>query len=423
MELDPAPDSLIQEAIAVYKGLDRDDRSSQLMRGMISSIAGTPSAEAILDSIADDPELRGDLLVPLSTAATSSIRDFDRVVDLVKAGELPPEVVDHFSVGRISHKFDANQFKETLVSLVEANPDAAPVVLRLLSMFYYRDPERFGQVRDFVVSLVLMPEVIAHINGTMIGHSWKEAVQAILRTPPKGFVSDLATTLADHADSNITIPYNDSGASPVLRDLLQRFPKESWAVLETRLRDEEGNSNFTIVDLLCRDGRMDNSGVPLWELQPSDFKEWAAQNVDLMPYFLRHMPLYVIERSDPAIPDPATQNSAKSPQEEVPIKLHDPTDAPDLGDRYVWHPLTLVVVELCGKDDLLGALSSNIFSFSSTGSRVPYLEKRRQLMTDLTKSKVPDLKLIAQKICDDLKLEIQREQKNDAQRAAGIHTW
>jgi hypothetical protein len=421
MELDPDPTGLMRESLAVYKAIEPEKRNAQLLRGMISKVAGTEDAEALLDTVAADPSLRGDLLVPLSTAATTSIRDFNRVVDLVKAGKLPPEVVDHFSFGGISKRFGADEFKETLESLIAAIPGAAPAVIRLVSMFYFHDAERFAQMRDFVTGLVLMPEVIEHINDTMIGHSWKEAVQALLSAPPDGFVESLAVVLADRADSGSILSYNYSGAAPVLRDLLQHFPKQAWPVFEARIRDEEGRPNYSLVDLLCQSGRLDDSGVPLWELDAEHFREWAERNRDLMPYLLHHMRLYRIE------PGAASDTSESSPpetqQEGIPIELPDSTGVPKPGDRYVWHPLALVVAELCGKGELHGALSSNIFSFGSTGSRVPYLEKRLQLMADLAESDVPDLKLIALKVSDELKSEIEREKKNDAQRAAGIHAW
>jgi hypothetical protein len=421
MELAPDPAALMRESLDFYKAIEPERRNAQLLRGMISKIAGTKDAEAVLDTVAEDPDLRGSLLVPLSTAATATIRDFDRVVDLVKAGELPPEVVDHFSFGGISQRFDAEEFRSTLTSLIDTIPSAAPAVLRLVSMFYFHDPERFEQMRDFVIRLLLMPEVIKHINGTMIGYSWKEAVQAILSAPPEGFVPDLAAVLADKADSGSIISYNYSSAAPVLRDLLQRFPKQAWPVFEARLRDEEGHPNYSLVDLLCQSGRLDDSGVPLWELDADDFRDWAKRNRDLMPYLLHHMPLYRIEHG--AAPDASGPGSSEPPQQGIPIELPDPTGVPKPGDRYVWHPLALVVAELCGKGELHGALSSNIFSFGSTGSRVPYLEKRLQLMADLAESDVPDLKLIALKVSDELKSEIEREKKNDAQRAAGIHAW
>lgn len=418
MELDPDPNSLIRDSIEAFRGTEKEKRNPQLIRGMISTMAGTAEATAVLDAVAKDPELCGDLLVPLSITAARTILDFNRVVDLVKTGELPPAVIDHFSVGGISQQFAADEFKDTLTSLIEAIPDAAPVVLRLISMFYFHDRERFAQMRDFVTRLVLMSEVIVHIIGTMIGYSWQEAVQAILAKPPEGFVAELSAVLADQAESGSMLSYNHSYASPILRSLLKDFPNEAWPSFEARLRDEEGQPNYELLDLLSQNGRLDGSGVPLWEMDPSDFRAWASKNLDLMPYLLHHMLLYRIERDEV----PGADSLAES-QEVASIGLPDPSGVPQPGDRYVWHPLALLILELCGKEDVHGALCNNIFSFSSTGSRVPYLEKRLKLIGDLAESQSPDLKKIAMKISDALTSEIARERKNDAHRAAGIHSW
>jgi hypothetical protein len=390
---------------------------------MISHLAGTAEAEAVLDSVAEDSELRGNLLVPLSTAATFSIREFERVVDFVKRGELSPEVVDQFSYGQVSHRFGSVEFKNALAGLLDAKPGAGPAVLSLVSMFCHRDLERFAQMRDLFIRLVLMPEVLAVTNGTMIGHHWKDAITIILRSPPDGFVTELSGVLADQANTGSILSYNYSSASPVVRDLLQRFPKEAWPAFSKRIRTEDGRPNYALVDLLCQSGRMDDSGVPLWELDAALFREWATQNLDLMPYILHYMPLYVAERGDAPCRAASTANPSEKSQEMAPIELLDPTGIPKPEDRYVWHPLALVVAELCGEDDLHAALSSNIFSFSSTGSRVPYLEKRRQLIKELVKSEDPSLRQVAMEIAGELESEIEREKKNDAQHAAGIYTW
>lgn len=423
MEIDPDPDALIRESIEAYRGIEKEARNAQLIRGMIYTISGTEEAEAILDAVAADPDLRGDLLVPLSTAAATSIRDFNRVTDLVKIGALPPGVIDHFSYGGISKQFAADEFESSLASLIDKIPDAAPAVLRLVSAFYFHDHERFVLLRDFVIRLILMPEVVAHINGTMIGHSWQEAVKGILVAPPEGFVSELAGVLAAEADSGSLLSYNYSSASPVLRDLLKDFPRETWPAFEARLRDEEGQPNYALVDLLCQSGRLDGSGVPLWEMDPSDFRSWASQNLDLMPYLLHRMPLYTIQCATESNGEKPSKHEAADSTEGIAVELTDPIGVPRPEDRYVWHPLALVVLELCGKEDVYGSLSRNIFSFGSTGSRVPYLEKRLKLMADLAESEVPDLRSIALKVSDALKSEIARENKSDAQRAAGINAW
>jgi len=345
------------------------------------------------------------------------------VVDLVIAGELPKGVIDYFSFGGISLQFAADEFKRTLTNLIDRVPESAPDVLRLVSMFYLHDRERFALMRDFVVRLVVTPEVVDHINGTMIGHAWKEAVDALLMNPPDGFVVALAEVLAEQAESGNIFSYMDMTASPILRRLLKEYSADVWPVFESKLRDKEGRPNYPVVDLLCQSGRLDETGVPLWEMEPAAFRAWAEQNMDLMPYLLHHMPLYTIERGGRPKSQLATETSPDESQEGIAFDFADPTGVPQPGDRYVWHPLALVVAELCGKGELQGALSSNIFSFGSTGSRVPYLEKRLQLMADLAESDVPDLKQIALKVSDSLKSEIERETKNDTQRAAGIYVW
>lgn len=423
MAIDGKQGDLFNSCLKVFKELPPEKRNPQLLRGMINSVRGTPLAAEILDRVAADSSLRSDLLVPLSTAAATNADDFQRVTVLVQSQNLPPTCIEPFAYGGISIHFDSSEFVKTLSNLVESIPSASPSVLRLVSAFYHRDSERFATASNLVEGLVLMTSVIEQTSNTMMGHYWETAVNNLLNNPPKGFVKKLANVLASEAASKNHISIHK--ARPLIlamERLLKEHWKEAWPVFREAVRDKKGRPRFALVDLLCQGGRLHDSGAPLWALPPEEFRTWAESNPDLLPYVLNHIPLFTVERTA------SVSETTQGTNEEAPKKADPPTSPvkgfygilePD--ERYVWHPFARIVVELCGKQDLLGSLAANIFSFTSSGSRIPYLIRRKELIADLTCTEDAELKSAAESIIRQLDMEIADEKKEETQRAAGIY--
>ena len=118
---------------------------------------------------------------------------------------------------------------------------------------------------------------------------------------------------------------------------------------------------------------------------------WVQAHRDLIPLVLHFMSLYSVDESETG------------------------------GERFRWHPHALVLIELGEKDSVKQCISSNLLSFGSTGSRVPYLDKRIALVKDLMTTENPDLHAIAESIMRTLEAHKEFEQKRDAEHAAGIY--
>lgn len=422
MELDPKPDELFDTCLEALQATPDEDRNAQLLRGMINAVKGQSLATSILDRVASDPVLREDLLIPLSTAAAESVSDLRRVTDLVASDVLPPSAIDHFSYGGISQGFDSGELLDLLTALIDARPDTSPSALHLISAYCYRSAERFAVFRELVARLVLQPEVVRRISESRLGHNWEEFVNALMSDPPAGFVEELSERIAAEAASKDYISVYDERTLVLI---IQRLLKEHWAVawpaFEGAMKDDSGGINYPVVDLLCQDGKLTDGGVPLWELPVTKFREWAEENRELIPYILHYMPLYTVEEVETASEKKETGDEENEGSVSTPVV--DVLDVPKENQRFVWHPLALVILELCGKEELLGCLSSNIFSFGSNGSRVPYLVKRKELMQDLEATSSGDLKDVAQAVIRELDETIKHEKKKDTQRAAGIYEW
>lgn len=70
------------------------------------------------------------------------------------------------------------------------------------------------------------------------------------------------------------------------------------------------------------------------------------------------------------------------------------------------------------QEEVLSSLSSNMGSFSSMGSRVPYYEKRLACLSPLMEHSIEAVRVWARRELQDLKMEIEKEKAGDAERSA-----
>lgn len=416
---------LFDLCLNAYSSLVAKDRNPQLLRGMINHLAGTEDAAIILDRIAADSELRGDLLISLTTACATKVRDFERVSTLIKAGDLPPKSVNAFAFGSITAGFEISEFLAELTDLKDRVPEAAPSILYVVFMFCYHHQDRLERMRDLLADLVVMPQVLSALKNSEVGHAWEVCVEFLLRGPKKDFAAQLSIALTNAVTTSGMIGYGDNYVSKAATTLLREHPKDSWPVFSAAVKDEHGKPRFSVLELLSNAGYVGDSGVPLSRLPTEEFRRWVEQNRELVPYFLRQIPLYQTEVVHPPQLSEPTLVEGGEPEEVAALRdvVNRDLNEAALSEQYVWHSHAKVLLDVFGKDYLRGCLNSDLFSFGSTGSRVPYLEKRVALVQGLTRSDNPELKMIAESLIDALQSEIKREQKFDAQRSAGIHAW
>jgi len=334
---------------------------------------------------------------------------------------MPPRSIDWFAFGGVTCDFEPAEFSPILMELIARVPDIAPSILHIAYMSVFRKPERLPGFRDLFKQLVVMQDVIEKLRQPDVGHSWQVIVDELLRDPPDNLIRSLADLVIVDSEKQIYFSLRGAPVTTLATKLLERYAKVAWPVFAGHLRVENGDLNFSLVDLLCRRGIMDESGVPLWDQDEAAFRAWAASNPDILPHLVGKMPLYCVGKR------PAGEQVGTS--EVTAPALDDWGDdeelisnpAPD--ECHVWHPLAACVLDLCGHRSLVDAISSNLFTFSSTGSSVPYLQTRLNLVRDLERVGHPGLRAVARAIVPMLEGEIARERKIDAQRAAGIHEW
>jgi hypothetical protein len=103
------------------------------------------------------------------------------------------------------------------------------------------------------------------------------------------------------------------------------------------------------------------------------------------------------------------------------MSLYTVEKSPSGGEQFVWHPHALLLIGIGDSKDVIGCLHANLMSFGSSGSRVPYLEKRIELLKTLPTNEDPRLVEIADALVRYVDDALKQARKQDAHHAAGIY--
>ena len=82
-----------------------------------------------------------------------------------------------------------------------------------------------------------------------------------------------------------------------------------------------------------------------------------------------------------------------------------------------WHPFSKAIIDEFGdNDDVLSMLASNMGSFGSVGSRIPYFTTQKRLLQELTNHKILRVKKWAIKMLEYTENTINRERIEDEEQ-------
>ena len=82
-----------------------------------------------------------------------------------------------------------------------------------------------------------------------------------------------------------------------------------------------------------------------------------------------------------------------------------------------WHPFSKAIIDEFGdNDDVLSMLSSNMGSFGSVGSRIPYFTTQKLLLQELITHKITRVRKWAAKMLEYTEITINREKLEDEER-------
>jgi hypothetical protein len=178
--------------------------------------------------------------------------------------------------------------------------------------------------------------------------------------------------------------------SVVTSKLFEKAPAEAWLPFGQAIASGDDFQKYVILEFLGMSGsRFDDTGSPLWALPEDQFRTWIQAHRSTVPLVLNKISLYTVKKQ------------------------------PDGQEIFNWHPHALVLLdEGSDEKEMERALLGNLISFGSTGSRVPYLEKRIALVRELAGFHDSKMKRISRTVEEWLASEKDRTKREELNRDA-----
>lgn len=414
-ELSPRIDEVVRAVLDEWPKLPEAERNPTFLRGIARGLlAGERDKRiALVRKIEKTPDL-ADLLIPIVCSGTLSAAELEIVCRAVAEGRIPESDFETLAFGSVTAGLDPDDVISQLRSLLEAKPGMVREVFKVLYMYCFRDASRFE------ASTPLFKELVVHPNLPRLerrwSHEWVETASRLMRAKvDEEWCLRLAKVIVEWVVQDNS--YDPAfGLSRVTGLLFARAPKIVAPIFMEKLATSDDYSLYRLTHFLSRSGgHFDDSGSPLWELPPELFREWVKKNRKLMEVLIREMPLYrEVTAEEPE------QDLEKRGEGEGSSGSH-PSSDDDHHPSLEWHPFALILLEEgVEMKDLAAALGSNLLSFSSTGSRVPYLEERKKLVDQLGSKGGPREREIARSVGREIDSEIKRQKRWDLNRQASM---
>jgi hypothetical protein len=386
------PKKLIEICIDELRSGNKETQNTQLLRGMLSAIADRNLINEVLEQCANDDSLVH-VLVQLTTAITPTLADFDRVATRIKSGRLVPLSLHPFAYGSVTSGFDDTAFSARLKDIISSTPDAAPAVLQIINLHCHLQPEKLKAYQKLLEHILLMPSLLTKGRNNMISHYWQDNTNSLLNgSPSEEWVANLTRMFIQLSKDKLVMPWTRDNTHGVIHTLLSKHTKIAWPIFCEAFKNAEKGEHYYLIKLLTDGGSsFENHGSPIWGLPANELKSWAEENPDLVPGMLHFMSLFVAKKGESG------------------------------HEEFVWHPHALLLLPIGNIDEVIGCVHANLASFGSSGSRIPYLEKRIALLKRLPTQNNQRFLRIAETIVGFLQESLDRAKKQDEQFAAGIY--
>ena len=393
-------DGLVDVLLARWPTLPEDERNPTFLGGIVRGFAADPDKRhSFLDRIATTPQL-ADLVVNATASGPLEIRDIRRIRVALVENRVDPGGFYRLGLGRMTDPLAPGDFMDELNQILDGRPELAGTILHVLSMYCYQRPDRFEATAALFKKLLVHPEI--QNSKERHRYDWKTAaVQLAMLNTDEAWYQELMESILAIVESSHSI-YSNGEYAEVVQLMLNRAPELIAPIISAALRDQDDGKVRRVAEFIARAGGWrDDSGSPLWALSPEAFRTWLRENPRLVKRLLRHMPLFT-----------QTQRDGGNGGSEIDL-------GPPRRYDYQWHPHTRILLEEgVGSSELRDVMISNLLSFGSAGSRVPYLEERKRIVEELLASDDDRLASVAREIVEIIDNEIARERRNDLNDSA-----
>ncbi|NOR46801.1 MAG: hypothetical protein GQ533_01965 [Methanosarcinaceae archaeon] len=377
----------IKKALSILKDIPVERANSSVLCGFVHSVSSkNPKLiQEMLDSIVDDENLYIHA-INLTCSIEAQKNDLDRIIELVKIGKFNPNDLRPFAYGgTLKHLSPENviAFCEDIIGL--GNKGILPS-LQVIFMYTFQDDEKFKFCQNEFQKILEIPDILLELESASNTdvHNFTESVSRLLDEERNDkFAINISKVIIGAFSSEKFIVGLISSLEPVLRILLSEYRDVTWPIFGEALLSDYSISYLFMPD---NNAKYYSEGV-LSELSDDFLIQWCNDNSEKAPVIVAKLvPLFV--KKD---------------------------------ETYSFHPIAKSLIYTFGdRTDVQSAIDSNMWSFSSVGSRTPYYEKQIEAIKKLEIDKNPKLGSWCTKIIKKLNERIEYENGREEEEKIGI---
>lgn len=384
-ELTTDKEKLVDASIESLRKIKKEIQNSELIAGILFGSKNKELSEKTIDRFIATEEIRQHAFY-LTRIIGSTYPNIEKLFSLVDNYCFSINQFQNFQYGRALDSITQEEVIMLCDRVSKYGNAGKWTSLSLIYMFCYSNEEKWNVSKDFVRDLIISSNMIVNTDktGRMEGYHWSDSVVKILKQfDEKEFAIMIAKQIIEFcSEKHFNYSFN-SYLGNVVAVLFENYFDTIWEYFGTgiigdyltffHLEHMIGASNGYIGN---REGLLF-----LYEVNNNTIIEWCRNNPKTSERIAHMMPLSVIENGI--------------------IK---------------WHPFSKAMIDEFGDSDIfLDQLNSNMGSFGTIGSRVPYFTTQKALLNELLNHKFERVKDWANRMLEYTVKQIKCEKLNDEQ--------
>jgi hypothetical protein len=221
----------------------------------------------------------------------------------------------------------------------------------------------------------------------MGGHHWEVVSNKLLRINrdielAKHLAGEIVVMCGSDKVSWNQISYS---AKSVLRVLVKEYYEECWDIIGKSLVSEDWSTRHYLENIVGSGYEKEGSEALIAEIPQEGLLKWCKKNLPNGPTAIAHLtPVFSSEK-----------------------------------EEISWHPLARKLIDEFGNlEEVRNKFSTNLWSFSSCGSRAPYYQKRIDLLKELLDHPIKEIRGWAAS-----NIEYFEKEREEARREAEEWEW
>lgn len=386
-ELCDEPLNLIENSLAELKKIDKEKQNPEFVGGLILGAKHRIDTSKLIDDLISDTDIQQHCFYLLRILNPSS-KDIQKLFILVDEYGFPISNFQNFQYGRALDNLSIDEVIALCKRIENYSNEGQWTALSLIFMFCLGSQDKLEYSIAYLRELITSNNILINIDNTyrVDGHHWSVIVEKILESNEENeFAVNISKQIVEFCGEKNFNYSLDSYLSKVLSILFEKYFYKIWETFGEGIIGDYLNY-FHLKNMIgTHNGNLSGKrGVAF--INPDYYEymlKWCKDNRELAPQRMANM---------------------------CPI-------SESVEGQETWHPFTRLLIDEFGDDEIvLENLSSNMGSFGSVGSLIPYYNTQKTILQELIEHDKDTVSTWAKKMLEYTERTIKREQLNDEQR-------